>query len=114
MLDIFGDELQKVDFRANPNEVRIMINNWVSNNTKGQIQELIPADGIDETSDLVLVNAVYFKGLWQSKFDPAMSKKDVFYGNNEMNYVTFMRQKRTFNHRRFQLIFLFQIENFKV
>ncbi|XP_063976835.1 serine protease inhibitor 88Ea-like isoform X2 [Diachasmimorpha longicaudata] len=97
MIDLFGQELEKVDFKADPNAVRVKINDWVSNTTKGHIRDLIPSDGIDETSDLVLVNAVYFKGLWQSKFDRTNSKRDIFYGSKN-SLVTFMRQKKTFNH----------------
>ncbi|XP_011301085.1 serpin B3 isoform X2 [Fopius arisanus] len=97
IVDIFNQEIEKVDFGMDPNAVRVRINDWVSNTTKGQIKDLIPSDGIDETSDLVLVNAVYFKGLWQSKFDSANSNRDIFYGSKN-SFVTFMRQKTTFNH----------------
>ncbi|XP_043504725.1 serine protease inhibitor 88Ea-like isoform X2 [Polistes fuscatus] len=99
MLDLFGDELMKTDFMTNPEEVRTVINNWVSNVTKGHIRDLLPVDSIDRSTDLVLVNAVYFKGLWQSRFEPANSKKDIFYTPGKQNSViTFMRQKNTFNH----------------
>lgn len=99
MFDFFGDELVKADFRTNPAAVRDRINNWVSNVTKGHIRDLIPGDGITEDSDLVLVNAVYFKGFWQSRFDATNSKKDLFYSSGSQNsVVTFMRQKKSFNH----------------
>ena len=99
MLDIFGDQLEKTDFQTNPAAVRERINGWVSNMTKGHIRDLLPAGSIDETTDLVLANAVYFKGLWQNRFDPANSKKDLFYSSGSQNsMVTFMKQKGTFNH----------------
>ena len=102
MLDLFSTELEKTDFRADPNAARIRINDWVSNTTKGQIKDLIPTDGVDASTDLVLANAVYFKGLWKSRFDKANSKRDIFYGARN-SLVTFMRQKGTFNHgKRFQ------------
>ncbi|KZC05196.1 Antithrombin-III [Dufourea novaeangliae] len=99
MLDIFGDQLEKTDFRTNPGAVRENINQWVSNTTKGHIRDLLPPNSIDQDTDLVLANAVYFKGRWQSRFDPANSKKDLFYSSGSMNsMVTFMHQKGTFNH----------------
>ena len=62
--------------------------------TKGHIRDLLPDGSIDESTDLVLANAVYFKGLWQSRFDPANSKKDLFYSSGSQNsMVTFMKQK---------------------
>ncbi|XP_044006548.1 serine protease inhibitor 88Ea-like isoform X2 [Aphidius gifuensis] len=97
MLDLFGSQLEKVDFKSNPSEITMMINEWVSNTTKGNIKDLIPSDGIDEATDLVLVNAVYFKGLWQNKFDLADSKRDIFYGSKN-SIVTYMTQKKTFNY----------------
>nr|XP_050859599.1 serine protease inhibitor 88Ea-like isoform X2 [Vespula vulgaris] len=99
MLDLFNDQLVKVDFKSNPLAVRKTINDWVSNTTKGHIRDLLPEDSITEDTDLVLANAVYFKGLWQSRFDPANSKRDIFYTPGSQNSViTFMRQKKTFNH----------------
>lgn len=99
MLDLFGDELVPTDFKSDPSGVRNNINNWVSNITKGHIPDLLPEGSIDASTDLVLANAVYFKGLWQSRFDPANSKKDIFYASGSQNSLTtFMRQKKTFNH----------------
>ncbi|XP_047361915.1 serine protease inhibitor 88Ea-like isoform X2 [Vespa velutina] len=99
MLDLFSDQLVKIDFKSNPSAVRNSINDWVSNATRGHIRDLLPEDSITEDTDLVLANAVYFKGLWQSRFDPANSKRDIFYAPGSQNSViTFMRQKKTFNH----------------
>ncbi|XP_046831114.1 serine protease inhibitor 88Ea-like isoform X3 [Vespa crabro] len=99
MLDLFSDQLVKIDFKSNPLAVRNSINDWVSNTTRGHIRDLLPEDSITEDTDLVLANAVYFKGLWQSRFDPANSKRDIFYAPGSQNSViTFMRQKKTFNH----------------
>lgn len=99
MLDFFGDQLQKTDFRTNPEEVRIQINNWVSNVTKGHIRDLLPSHSISEDTDLVLANAVYFKGMWASRFDPINSKRDIFYASGSRNsVVTFMYQKSNYNY----------------
>lgn len=99
MLDFFGDQLEKTDFHSDPAAVRNNINEWVSNMTKGHIKDLLPPNSIGEDTDLVLANAVYFKGLWQSQFEPANSKKDLFYSSGSQNsMVTFMHQKGTFNH----------------
>ncbi|XP_076662578.1 serine protease inhibitor 88Ea isoform X2 [Halictus rubicundus] len=99
MLNLFGDQLEKTDFHTNPTAVRNQINQWVSNKTKKHIQDLLPSGSITSDTDLVLVNAVYFKGLWQSQFNPTNSKKDLFYSSGSRNsMVTFMHQKGTFSH----------------
>jgi len=106
MFNIFGDQLEVTDFRTNPEDVRNRINNWVSNMTKNHIHDLLPPDSITEDTDLVLANAVYFKGLWAQRFDPKNSKRDIFYSSGTQNSViTFMRQKGNFNHgERFNLL----------
>lgn len=37
------------------------------------------ADSFDSLTRLVLVNAIYFKGLWANKFDPDNTRKAQFY-----------------------------------
>lgn len=98
MLDFLGDQLQVTDFHRNPEDVRNNINNWVSNMTKNHINNLLPPGSITEDTDLVLANAVYFKGLWAQRFDPKNSKRDIFYSPGTQSSVTFMRQKGNFNH----------------
>ncbi|XP_066587366.1 serine protease inhibitor 88Ea-like isoform X2 [Prorops nasuta] len=99
VFDFFDDELEKVDFKKNPADARKRINDWVSNTTKGHIRDLLPEGSIDDQTDCVLSNAVFFKGFWQSRFDPANSKKDLFYISGSQNSVVkFMRQKKAFNH----------------
>ncbi|KAL7306079.1 hypothetical protein TKK_0001535 [Trichogramma kaykai] len=99
VLDFYGEELQREDFRADPEASRKRINDWVSSETRGNIQDLLPPSAIDESTDAVLANAVYFKGLWQSKFLPENTKRDVFYlGQENMTIATFMRQKGSFSH----------------
>ncbi|NPV14372.1 serpin family protein [candidate division WOR-3 bacterium] len=53
------------------------INNWVKDKTKGKIDKIV--DQIKPEAVLFLINAVYFKGRWQEKFDPKMTGDDKFY-----------------------------------
>ncbi|KAI3374047.1 hypothetical protein L3Q82_022603, partial [Scortum barcoo] len=57
------------------------VNQWVENVTNGHIPnflESIPTDVV-----LMLMNAVYFKGEWQTQFDPQVTSKGVFYLDNQ-------------------------------
>ena len=53
------------------------INAWVDRGTKGKIQEII--DTIDDDVMLYLINAIYFKGSWAMRFDPAATREAPFH-----------------------------------
>ena len=55
------------------------INQWVEGQTNKKIQELIAEGDIDEDTKLVLVNAIYFKGDWEFKFDKSKTRKGDFH-----------------------------------
>ena len=65
----YGGDVQLVDFRRDAEAARVRINHWVDDKTKQKIRDLIPVGGLDAVSGLVLVNAVYFKGMWVRPFD---------------------------------------------
>ncbi len=52
----------KVNFMFATEEARKTINAWISANTAGKIDELFAPDVLDETTLMVLANAIYFKG----------------------------------------------------
>lgn len=96
---LFEDEVQPMDFDIDPEAARQSINNWVEIQTKRHIKELIPEDKITRYTELVLANAAYFKGLWQSQFLPEHTRKEVFFvSHSKQTLVDMMKQKGTFNH----------------
>lgn len=93
-------ELQTMDFAHNPAQARQTINQWVESVTKGQIRDLIPEDGVHEQTKLILANAAYFKGLWQSQFPAENTHKEVFHiSSSERGFVNMMKQKGSFNYK---------------
>ena len=70
----YAAELADLDFSSPATTARI--NGWVSKETQGKIPKVI--DTIDPTELLFLVNAVYFKGQWTHKFDPAKTQQRDF------------------------------------
>lgn len=56
------------------------INQWVANATNGHIPNLL--SDIQQDVMLMLMNAMYFKGEWQTQFDPLGTSKGVFYLDN--------------------------------
>lgn len=53
------------------------INKWASDNTNGKITKVL--DNIDPDLVMLLMNALYFKGDWRSKFDKKDTKDQPFY-----------------------------------
>ncbi|XP_063393997.1 serine protease inhibitor 88Ea-like [Cydia fagiglandana] len=98
LLDIFENELERLNFHEMPSESREHINKWVAAVTKNHIQTLIPEDGITHTTKLVLANAAYFKGVWASKFPAERTKKEAFFvSETRQTLAPFMKQKGTFH-----------------
>lgn len=50
------------------------------------IDSVLSPGEIDDLTRLVLVNAIYFKGLWKSRFQPENTKKRTFNGADGKTY----------------------------
>ena len=72
----YGAGVSLLDFIEAPEPSRVAINDWVAEMTENRIQDLLPKDSIDESTRLVLTNAVYFNAQWRTILDPA--KDGVF------------------------------------
>ncbi|VAI21034.1 unnamed protein product [Triticum turgidum subsp. durum] len=72
-------ETQSVDFQTKAAEVATQVNSWVEKVTSGRIKDILPSGSVDNTTKLVLANALYFKGAWTDQFDSSGTKNDYFY-----------------------------------
>ncbi|MFT7809120.1 leukocyte elastase inhibitor-like [Arapaima gigas] len=91
-------ELSQVDFISNAEEARVNINTWVEKQTQEKIKNVLGQGSIDSLTRLVLVNAIYFKGSWEKKFNENDTVTKPFQLNkNETKPVEMMFQKRKFN-----------------
>ena len=70
--------IEKVDFSDSARAAKA-INDQVKKDTKGKITKLFSKDAIEGNTELVLVNALYFKGKWKSEFNKDSTKEDDFY-----------------------------------
>lgn len=83
---------------ANNYEASRTINNFVENKTKGKIRELIKPNMLNADTRVVLVNAIYFKGDWEHKFEAKRTRKSEFQMNGiETIQTDFMSIYREFN-----------------
>jgi serpin B len=74
-----GAGLRLLDFAGAPEESRVAINDWVSGQTEGRIENLIPQGVINELTRLVLTNAIYFNAAWSEPFEPDLTDDGTFY-----------------------------------
>ena len=75
----YGAGLKALDFVNAPEESRITINDWVSEQTEGRIEDLIPEGALDALTRLVLTNAIYFNAAWQFPFNEDATTDGPFY-----------------------------------
>ncbi|KAG7321948.1 hypothetical protein KOW79_014806 [Hemibagrus wyckioides] len=82
----------------NPKQSADFINRWIKNHTKGHINSLLKPDMLDPSlTRLVVVNSIYFKGMWKSRFPVQSTKIKSFTGGDGKSYkVPMMSQLSVF------------------
>ncbi|MBA7640363.1 hypothetical protein ES703_48028 [subsurface metagenome] len=82
------------------------INAWVAEQTRGKIKNII--DSIDTEMRLILINAIYFKGMWEKTFDKKYTKDEPFtLISGEKLLVPMMHQTKNFSYledEQFQIL----------
>ncbi len=76
--DSFAATLRSLDYR-NSEASRQTINQWVEEQTKNRIRDLIPSGAINADTGLVLTNAIYFLGKWTEPFEKSATRPDSFF-----------------------------------
>jgi serpin B len=95
--DTYGAGLKQVDFAGDAEAARKEINAWVEKQTNDKIKDLLPPGTIDALTKLVLTNAIYFKGDWQSQFKKDQTRDEVFHGASDAK-VPMMHQTAKFKY----------------
>ena len=95
----YFSEINGMNFANNPEDSRIKINDWVSENTENRINNLIPKGLITEQTRLVLTNAIYFLANWKNQFKKRYTKKTDFnLSSGEKVKVKMMHQTERFRY----------------
>jgi serpin B len=74
----YGADIAYLDFVSQPEQSRVVINQWVQDHTAGFITELLPPNAINASTYLVLANTVYFMAEWLYQFDPDYTYDGTF------------------------------------
>ncbi|XP_075238114.1 serine protease inhibitor-like isoform X2 [Lycorma delicatula] len=74
----FDASVKSLDFKHNPEDSQVTINNFVDNKTNHLVHDLFPAGAISVDTKSVLVNTIHFKAKWIYPFDETV--KSTFHG----------------------------------
>ena len=93
--EYFNAVVESLDF-SDPN-ASDEINQWVNDNTNGKIPEII--DAIPGDAIMYLINAIYFKGQWQYRFDEESTRDKSFWlADGSQVQVPMMVQEAALNY----------------
>jgi len=94
----YGAKLDNIDFSKSAEAVEI-INSWVENQTNNKIKDIISKDFIDNSTRIVIANAIYFKGKWEIAFENKNTTKKEFTNDlGQVSKVNMMSLHTKFNY----------------
>uniref|UniRef100_A0A915JNN0 Serpin domain-containing protein n=1 Tax=Romanomermis culicivorax TaxID=13658 RepID=A0A915JNN0_ROMCU len=89
---VFNASVLNGNFETDAARITQEINSWVEKVTENKIKNLVAPDVLDARTVMLLVNALYFKGVWEDKFYERSTKKQDFYvSENRKVQVDMMR-----------------------
>ncbi len=95
----YGAGLRAADFVSDPNGSRRAINDWVSDETRKKIQDLLPEGSVTGDTRLVLANAIYFNAPWKDEFKKADTQELPFnLLNGSQVVVPMMHAKKNYGY----------------
>jgi serine protease inhibitor len=86
--------IASMDFRNDPEGARQKINGWCKEQTNGCVTDPLPPGSIDNTTRLVLANAIYFLGKWADPFAANLTYDENFTLDKTQRLKTPMMHKR--------------------
>jgi len=95
--DYYFGEVHSLDFRGSPSKAAGDINSWVERQTEGRIKNLVSPEMV-EGAELVLTDAIYFKGEWEMKFDPRLTGNETFHAPQGNVTVEMMHSAGVYNY----------------
>ena len=93
---------EPLDFVADASRATQHINKWVADQTRDRIRDLIPAGALDETTRLVLANALYLKAPWSDPFSENATHPEPFHvhGSAPVDVPTMRKRDERFGYAK--------------
>ncbi|KAL8058866.1 hypothetical protein ABFX02_03G049200 [Erythranthe guttata] len=70
------------DFQYKAEEVRKEVNAWAENETNGLVKEILEPGSVNDLTQLIFANAIYFKGAWLHELEAIRTKEADFFLSN--------------------------------
>ena len=100
----YGAAAFPADFLHNPEREREQINQWVAQQTKERIKNILAPGTITSDTRLVLANAIYFKGKWQDEFDKKDTQEAEFTRADQQKEKVELMSELYAHHRYVELL----------
>ena len=92
----YDASVQQVDFITDAAQITDQVNAWVASQTAGVISNALQPGTLNDDTRLALVNAIYFNGGWQNRFDTNLTVAAPFFVSaNQTVSVPMMEQLET-------------------
>ena len=90
----YRGSVNAVDFRHDAEVAAATINRWVEETTRETLRAIVSSESLNPDTRMILVNAIYFKGLWEQPFPSSATRRESFYldGGGQAE-AEFMRQE---------------------
>ncbi|XP_075226313.1 uncharacterized protein LOC142327294 [Lycorma delicatula] len=82
--EFYGTDVESVDF-SQLSDVIKKINSWAKIATHGHIRDLISEADTDKNAVMLLMNIIYFNGLWALPFNTNETRSEPFFVNANQN-----------------------------
>ena len=98
----YGAPFEPLDFRKDASGATEHINAWIAEQTRDRIRDLIPARALNETTRLVLANAIYLKAPWAHEFSEGGTTPQSFHvrGGASAKVPTMQKEDRQFGYAK--------------
>ncbi|XP_055633088.1 uncharacterized protein LOC129773501 [Toxorhynchites rutilus septentrionalis] len=83
----YNSSINKLDFSGSPQQSASRINRWASESTFGKINQIVPSY-MNPDTQMIVANALYFKGLWKEMFEKQVTTYRKFYPDGHANPST--------------------------
>nr|XP_060628702.1 serpin B3-like [Anolis sagrei ordinatus] len=104
-LNLYRTDVEGINLKNAPEEMRKIINDWVETQTQDKIKNLLLGDSFDCHAQLLQLNALYLKGQWKVKFNKDLTVEAPFYSHyatkNDCRTVQMMNRNGIYNTATF-------------
>jgi serpin B len=108
LLDHYHASPVSLDFKHKTEESRKLINSWIAQQTQNKIIDLLQSGIVDRNTEMILTNAIYFKGKWALPFSKEMTSEEDFQlsfsKTKKAQFMHMTHELRYFEDRELQLV----------